>query len=198
MQKKSIDTPLALLVVLMMVFGMVIISSVSVYPSHKLTSELVQKGLLSEVNNSYFLIKTISHVGMGLLMMVIFSKIPYYLFEKYAKGFYLAAVFALILPLIPGIGREINGAKGWIDIPGLPSIQPVEFAKLGLIVMLAFFLKKRRSLVSHLHMGFIPYFVYVGIILVLLMLQPDFGSILILVPITLAMYFIGGGRAKYL
>ncbi len=57
--------------------------------------------------------------------------------------------------------------------------------------MLAYFLKKRRSTISDMSMGFIPYFFYVGIVFLLLIFQPDFGSILILAPVAIALYFVG-------
>lgn len=96
------------------------------------------------------------------------------------------------------IGTEYNGAKWWIDLPGLPSIQPVEFMKIALLIMLAYFLKKRRAVIADTYMGFIPYFFYVGIVFLLLIFQPDFGSILILAPVTIALYFVGWWNLKYI
>jgi len=174
MQKKSIDASLVFLVLGLMIFGMVMISSVSVYSSFKITSLQVSQGRLDEVSNAFYLIRNMSHVAIGILMLVIFAKTPYTLIEKYAPQIFLSGVGLLILVLIPGIGKELNGAKGWIDIKGLPSIQPVEFVKIALIIMLAYFMKKRKSLLSDLERGFIPYFSYVLIVLVLLALQPDF------------------------
>jgi rod shape determining protein RodA len=57
--------------------------------------------------------------------------------------------------------------------------------------MLAYFLKKRRAVIADTYMGFIPYFIYVGLVFLLLIFQPDFGSILILAPVTIAIYFVG-------
>lgn len=196
MQKKDVDITLSLLVIFMLFFGLVMISSVSVYASFDLTNRMVLAGKLAEPSNSYFWTRTASFVMMGLLMLVIFSKIPYYLFEKYSKYIFFGGVAGLILVLV--IGKEINGATGWIDIPGLPSIQPVEFAKIGLIIMLAYFLKKRRAYISHLTYGFFPFFFWASLIILPLMLQPDFGSILILAPVILAMYFVGGGNIRYI
>lgn len=57
--------------------------------------------------------------------------------------------------------------------------------------MLAYFLKKRRSLIADPFLGFLPYFLYVGAVFIFLIFQPDFGSILILAPVTIALYYIG-------
>jgi cell division protein FtsW (lipid II flippase) len=196
MQKKSIDTTLMFLILALVIFGMVMISSVSVYSSFKVTSRMVALGNLGETQNYFYLLRTMFNVGMGILIMVICSKIPYHFFEKFARHIFIASLVFLSMVFV--IGTEYNGAKGWIDLPGLPSLQPVEFMKIGLLIMLAYFLKKRRAMIADTYMGFIPYFVYVGLVFVLLIFQPDFGSILILAPVTIALYFVGGGNLRYI
>ena len=89
MQYKSIDTTLALLVLGLVIFGTVMISSVSVYPSFKLTSGWVAKELIGEPYNHYFILRHIFYVALGILMIVIFSKIPYQYLEKYAPYIFL-------------------------------------------------------------------------------------------------------------
>lgn len=184
------------LILALVIFGMVMISSVSVYSSFKVTSRMVAAGSMNETNNYFYFARNIMHVSMGLLMMVICSKIPYHFFEKFARHIFSAGLVFLSLVFI--IGTEYNGAKWWIDLPWLPSLQPVEFMKIGLIIMLAYFLKKRRAMIADTYMGFIPYFFYVGLVFVLLIFQPDFGSILILAPVSIALYFAGGWNIRYI
>lgn len=93
MERKSVDTPLSLLVIAMLIFGMVMISSVSVFSSHELTTELVAKGKFDKVTNAYFLNQTIKNVFIGIIMLTIFSKIPYRIYEKYAKFGYFLGLF---------------------------------------------------------------------------------------------------------
>lgn len=197
MQKKDVDTSLAIIVLILLFFGMVMISSVSVYPSYLRTLDYVQKGILDEPNNSYFVVRSIGFVIIWVIAMSLVSKIPYYLYEKYAFRIFGASFFFLLAVYIPHLWKTYNGARWWIDIPWLPSIQPVEFAKLGLIIFLAFFLKKRSSVIGRMKEWFLTYFAYVGAIFFLLALQPDFGSILILSPVVLSMYFIGKWNSKY-
>lgn len=197
MQKKEVDAVFSIIIIAMLFFGLVMISSVSVYSSYTITLKQVLKGVLDEPNNSYFMVRTIMYVVMGIVVMTIFSKIPYDFFEKYAKQFFWGSVIFLAAVFIPWVGAEYHGATGWIDLPWLPSIQPVEFAKLSLIIMLAFFLKRRKAMMKDVSMGVIPYFLHAGVVVILLMLQPDFGSILILSPIVLAMYFVGNGNVRF-
>lgn len=157
---------------------------------------MVASGLLGETQNYFYLLRTIFNVAMGIFIMVVCSKIPYHFFEKFARHIYIICL--VFLSMVFTIGTEYNGAKWWIDLPGLPSLQPVEFMKIGLIIMLAYFLKKRRSMIADTYMGFIPYFAYVWLVFLLLIFQPDFGSILILAPVTIALYFVGGGNIRFI
>lgn len=197
MQKKHIDTTLVFLVLWLVIFGMVMISSVSVYSSFKVTSGMVAKWVLDEANNYFYLLRNITHVLMGVMMLVIASKIPYTLYEKYAKNIFALTLILLIVVLFVGV--RLNGARGWLDIPGISFwLQPVEFMKPALILVLAYFMKKKRFLLWNLTEGFLPFFSIVGSVFFLLALQPDFGSILIIAPITIALYYIGWGNTRYI
>jgi len=197
MQTKNIDYSIFFIVLSLVVFGMIMISSVSVYPSFKVTSLMVNKGLLDEANNYFYLVKTLAHVFLSFFLFAFIVKTPYSFFERYAKHIFIAGVLSLVLVLF--IGTTYNGAKGWINVPFLPfSLQPMEFMKFGLIIYLAYFLKKRHSKITDFFNGFLPYMFNFGIIVFLLILQPDFGSILICAPLVVAMFFVGGGNAKHL
>ena len=172
------------------------ISSVSVYSSFKVTSRMVAAGTLGETQNYFYLLRNIFNVLMGTAIMVICSKIPFQFFEKFARHIFIASWIFLAMVFV--IGTEYNGAKWWIDLPWLPSLQPVEFMKIALLIMLAYFLKKRRAVIADTYMGFIPYFFYVWMVFLLLIFQPDFGSILILAPVTIALYFVGWWNLKYI
>lgn len=190
MKSKNIDYSIFFIVLSLVVFGMIMISSVSVYPSFKVTSLMVTKGALSEPNNYFYLLKNITHVFLSFLLFAFVVKTPYSFFEKYAKHIFIAGILSLVLVLF--VGTTYNGARGWINVPFLPfSLQPVEFMKFGLVIYLAYFLKKRRSQVADFYNGFLPYMFIFGIVMFLLILQPDFGSILICTPLVVAMFFVG-------
>lgn len=109
MYKKSIDTTLVFIVIALVIFGMIMISSVSVYPSFKITSQMVSRGIISEPNNYYFLARNIAHVIIGVVLLIIFSKISYTVFEKYSKMILVLALSTLLGVLIFGV--EYNGSK---------------------------------------------------------------------------------------
>lgn len=171
-------------------------SSVSVYSSNSVTEKMVALGKLDVSNNYFYLLRHLMYVILGIVALGIASKIPYTFLEKHAKNIFGLALILLITVLF--LWEEYNGAKWWLNIPGLPSIQPVEFMKIGIILQLAYFAKKKRHILHDFWEGFIPFFSMVWVVFLLLILQPDFGSILILAPLVIALYFVWGWRARYI
>lgn len=176
----------------LVIFGMIMISSVSVYASFSKTSRAA-----GEAINYLYVLNNIIHVLIGIVALAVVSKIPYTFLEKHAKTIFWGTFILLIVVLFVWV--ELNGARWWIDIPGIRfSLQPVEFAKIGLILFLAYFMKKRRFLLGDFFEGFVPFFWIVGAVFFLLALQPDFWSILIIAPIAIGLYYVGGWNARYI
>ena len=109
MYKKTIDPYLALIVGALVIFGLVMISSVSVYPSFKITSLMVSRGILEEPNNSFYLSKNFMHVFAGIVVLVFFTKLTYTFLEKSSRMI-LAAIFISMITVLV-IGKEYNGAR---------------------------------------------------------------------------------------
>lgn len=126
---------------------------------------------------------------LSFLALLFVSKIKASFLEKYALHFYALAILLLILTLIPGIGLKLNGARRWIALP-FGTLQTVEVFKLILINFYAYLLAKKLDLKSFLFFLFWP--------VVLILLQPDFGSLMILVASSIIMYFLAGGEIKLL
>lgn len=89
MKTKTIDYGIFFTVLALIVFGMIMISSVSVYPSFKVTSLMAAAGKIDEPNNHFYLVRNISHVILGLFLFAFVAKTPYVVFEKYAKQIFL-------------------------------------------------------------------------------------------------------------
>lgn len=125
---------------------------------------------------------------VGFAGMLIVSKINYKYFEKYAVFLFAFTVFLLILVLIPGIGNKALGARRWIDL-GFFSLQPSELAKLTISIYLAKVASKNKTLFSYL----IP----LGLTLLLIILEPDLGTAIIVALIALVQIFISGINLFY-
>ncbi len=193
-QEKNIDYPLFVVIFALVIFGLVMISSVSVFESHNLTKELKR---YVEPTNDFYLIRSLGHVAFALPIWFLVMKTPYLFWKKWASVVFFSSLFLLLL-LFTNLGVNYQGATGWLDIPFLPSIQPVEIAKVGIIIYFARWLEKRKKDLQTLENGFFPFLFILGSIVFLLALQPDFGSILVLIPVTVVMYYIAGAKLTHL
>lgn len=143
---------------------------------------------LTTFGDQFFLFKKqIIGAAIGLGALIAGALIPPKLIVKYGHILYFGALFSLLIVLIPGIGVELNGARRWIDIGGIV-IQPVELMKLGMVAYLAQWLVSHQKLRSFIWTLALPS--------VLVMLQPDLGSFLLLLGISLSIFFASGGKLK--
>ena len=188
-EHRDIDYPLLLSILALVIFWSIMISSVSVYDSYRITKRLVETGNLPEPNNWRFIARNILQAWLGLFAMVVAIKIPFTWWKKQVKVLGVVTIILLILVLIFGI--KINGARGWFDIPGIPfSLQPTEFLKLSLIISVSVFCSRYKNILSSTSEWFVPFLWIVGLPSFLVLLQPDLGALMIILPIVTSIYFI--------
>ena len=128
-------------------------------------------------------------IGTGAALATLL--VPMALWQRYSGTLLLVAVVLLILVLLPGIGREVNGAKRWIGF-GIFNLQPSELAKLFSVMFIAGYLVRRQEEVREKLTGFIKPMLVLGPIAALLLAEPDFGATVVLVGAAIAMLFLGG------
>jgi len=131
---------------------------------------------------------------LGIVAIMFVMGINYQLFNQYGIWIYLFSLFLLALTLF--LGKSVHGSKSWLPI-GNFTFQPVEFAKLGLIVVLARYLTNYPEAVRRISGLAVPFLLTLAPV-TLIMLQPDPGSALVLLAILLAMLYLGGARIIYL
>lgn len=175
---KKVDYTLMFSVIIITIFGLVMISSSSyVWAEYKF-------------NNPYkYLINQGIFFILSLISMYVVSKIDYKILYKYSKVFILIVIIMLILVIIPGIGTVRNGSRSWFGIGGF-GIQPSEFAKLAIIIFASKYLSENKN--SRLPILFLGLFLF-GLI----MLQPDFGTGMVLIMIVVALLFISGMKISF-
>ncbi len=133
----------------------------------------------------------------GLLAFYICSKIDYRKWKRIAPVLLFFSIFLLLVVFIPGIGRVYNGSRSWISIFGI-SIQPAEIVKFIFIIYLASWIDSRGEKIKDFETGFLPFLFVLGIIMGLMFLQPDFGTMVIIILISIACFFIGEGNLKHI
>ena len=166
-----------------------------------LTSAGVAQGRQT-FNDSYGYIKHQLLLGFlpGVFLFIILSRFDYFKLKKLALPLLLISIALLFLVFIPGIGNigRYGTAKSWLNVFGF-SIQPSEIVKLTFLLYLATWLSnKEEKHLRDLHYGFLPFIFILIVITALVIMQPDFGTMSIIVIMSLAVYFVAGGRLWHL
>ena len=141
----------------------------------------------------YHAMKHLMYLCVATLTAAIIYQIPPRFWDVTSWIWLLVAVALLVVVLIPGVGREVNGAQRWIPLL-VVNLQPSEVAKAAMILFLASYLRRREDEVRESWSGFFKPLIILGVLSVLLLLEPDFGATVIVCGTALGMLFLAGVR----
>lgn len=185
MRNKKIDIWLFIATLILITFGIIMIYSAScIWAEYKYADAF-----------KYVKAQGIFFIA-GIFLTYIISKIDYKLYENKANWILLICFLLLGLVLIPGIGTVRNGSRSWFGIGGL-GIQPSEFAKIGLIIYVSKYLSKNKKIIKNIKKGILPIFGVIGIFFVLIMLEPDFGTAMVIILTLVIMIFASGVQMSF-
>jgi len=173
----------------LLAFGLAILASASSVLSYE------------DFGNSYGYLEHQFFFGIlpGLFIFYFVSKFDYKKIKKLSLFFLVGSIFLLFLVFIPAFGIETKGAARWIQIaPFLPTFQPSELLKLTFILYLGAWLESRSKNISSLSEGLLPFLVICAIIAILLITQPDVGTLIVILLIGAAVYLVAGGKIQHL
>jgi cell division protein FtsW len=145
----------------------------------------------------FFLKRHVSFLGIGLLLAFLAMLIDYKTLKKISKPLVVVSLLLLVLVLIPGIGREVAGAKRWFRFKFL-SFQPSELASLAVIIYAADFISRKEEDIKHFLKGFLPPVMVLGMTAALILIQPDLGTTVAIAAVIFIMLFVAGVRLRYL
>ncbi|HKJ83484.1 MAG TPA: putative lipid II flippase FtsW [Mariprofundaceae bacterium] len=131
------------------------------------------------------------YMPVGLVLMWYISRVDVDWWRAAVMPLLLGVMTLMILVLIPGLGAQINGARRWFSMLGL-TLQPVELLKPVVVIYMAYYMATFPDRLKTFSTGLAPMLVVLGIAVLLLLLQPDFGSAVLLVSVCMAMWFVGG------
>ncbi len=177
---KFIDKPFAITLTILILFGLVVLRSATV--------------ALSFDSNS-LVIKQIGVILVGLVGIVMLIRYDYLQLRRYSLAIYILANLLLILVLV--FGQDIRGTKGWLSLGPIPPIQVAEISKILLILAFANYLcSKRGNMDTFLQI--LPGIMFMGFPFVLIMMQPDLGTALVYIVVTIVMMFFAGANPRIL
>ena len=181
----TIDLLILLLATALTVIGLIfVLSSSFVVANHRFG------------DGFYFFKRQLLFANLGFIGMIAVSKIDYRIYKKHATTLLIACFVLMVLVLVPGIGMVRGGARSWIGI-GAFSLQPSEFMKLALIIFLAKFMADNPEDAKSFKQGVLPLMGIILVIFGIIMLQPDFGSGMVIVTGGILMLFLCGVPVKY-
>jgi len=183
MKNKSPDFYLFAIVIILLSIGICMVFSSSFITADKWYGD-----------SYYFLKKQIIYAIISLLVLIISMNINYQYYKKISIPFLILSILLLVLVFVPGIGRSAGGAIRWIKL-GFFSFQPSEIAKFALILYMAEFMaRKDVKDLKTFAKGILPSLIIIGTIFILILMEPDFSTALIIIGISFVMLFIGGTR----
>ena len=171
------DNSLLWTVISLMVFGLIMVTSASMS--------------FSENDPFFYTQRELIQITISLLLMIITLYIPMQRWQQFASALLIVAIIMLIVVL--GIGASINGASRWIPL-GIFNFQPAELAKLSLFIFLAGYLSRKSDEVQNRFWGFFKPMVVMTILSILLLKQPDLGTVIVLFMVTIGILFIAGAQ----
>lgn len=182
---KKIDYKLFISVIILAIFGaLMIYSSSSIWAEYKFNDSF-------KFFKNQFIFLIIGSILMGVL-----SKIDYNLYKKKSNLIIFVCFLLLVLVLIPGIGIVRNGSRSWFGIGGF-GIQPSEASKVGLVIFVAKYLSNNYSIMYNVKKGVLPILSVILIFFVLIMLEPDFGTAMVITMSLVAMIFISKVKISF-
>ena len=176
----DLDLPLLLSALVLLGIGLVMVASSSISIAERELSEPL-----------YYFWRQLSYSVVGLIAGVIVFKIPLTYLQKAGPILIVIGMVLLLMVLIPGLGKEVNGSMRWLNL-GVISLQVSEFVKLATVIYLAGYLVRHNEEVRTNLGGFLRPLILIFIISLLLIIEPDFGAVAVIAMTAMGMLWLGG------
>ena len=181
------DAALVVSAAALLLMGLVMVYSASV--------TLADSPKYKNYGNYFFLIRHVAYLLVGLFAAVFTFSIRLDTWQKYAMLLFTISLVLLALVLVPGVGREVNGAHRWLPL-GVVNFQPSELMKLAVLVYAADYTVRKQEHMQFFWRGFVPMAVAMAASGLLLLLEPDLGAFVVVVAISMGILFLGGMNGK--
>ncbi len=177
------DQPLVWVVVLLMLFGMVMVYSASI--------SLPDSNKYANYRNFHFLLRQAIYICIALVAALFAFRVRIETWQKAAPYLFVIVLILLVMVLVPGLGKGVNGAKRWLSFKVF-NLQPSELMKLVVVLYAADYTVRKQEYMHKLTKGFLPMMAAVGFVGLLLLLEPDLGAFGVIVCIAMGILFLGG------
>ncbi len=181
--RAELDLSLFWSVVLLLAIGLVMVYSASI--------AMAEAEKISGYRTHYFLMRHAIYLVLGVIAGMVAFQIPMAMWQRIAPWLFIGGGFLLVLVLIPHVGREVNGSRRWIPL-GFMTMQPSEIMKLFTVLYAADYTVRKAAFMHDFRKGFLPMLSVMVFIGAMLLRQPDFGALVVITSIAMAILFLGG------
>ncbi|MCK6389458.1 MAG: putative lipid II flippase FtsW [Azonexus sp.] len=184
---QEIDYVLLWSVLALLFGGLVMVYSASI--------AIAEGGRFTNHQPAYYLVRHTVFLGIGMVAAMLAFQVPLKVWQRYAPHLFMIGVFLLAIVLIPGLGRDVNGARRWLPL-GFANLQPSELMKMFAVLYAADYTVRKINVMHDLKQAFLPMFGAMAIVGMLLLKEPDFGAFVVIISIAMGILFLGGLRAR--
>ena len=183
----EIDYALLWSVLILLFTGLVMVYSSSI--------AIAEGGRFTGHQPAYYLVRHGIFLGIGMVAAAVAFQVPLSLWQKYSPYLFMIGVVLLTIVLIPGIGKDVNGARRWLPL-GFANLQPSELMKLFAVLYAADYTVRKINVMHDLKQAFLPMFGAMAVVGMLLLKEPDFGAFVVIISIAMGILFLGGLKAR--
>ncbi len=181
--RAELDLTLFWSVALLLAIGLVMVYSASIAMS--------EAEKMTGYRMHYFLMRHSVYLAIGIAAAFAAFQIPVALWQKFAPALFIIGGFLLVIVLIPGIGREVNGSRRWLSF-GIATMQPSELMKFFAVLYAADYTVRKAAFMHDFKKGFLPMLSVMVFIGAVLLREPDFGALVVITSVAMAILFLGG------
>jgi cell division protein FtsW len=182
------DRSLAWAALLLVATGLVMVYSASIATA--------ESSRYTGQNAAYFLLRHGVFLGLSLAVATAVFLVPTRFWQKGAPWFFAGGLLLLVLVLIPGIGREVNGARRWLNL-GVATVQPSELMKLAVVLYAADYTVRKHAVLKNFRRGLLPMLAVMLGVAWLLLREPDFGALVVITVTAFGILFLGGMSGRH-
>ncbi len=182
------DSGLLWAALLLLTLGLVMVYSASI--------SMAEASKFTGGRAGYFLQRHAAFILVGAIGGMLAFQVPLRVWQQSSPWLFMAGVALLVVLLVPGLGREVNGARRWLSL-GFATVQPSEFIKLGVVLYAADYTVRKLALMHSLRHGLVPMLAVMLVVGWLLLREPDFGAFVVIAAIATAILFLGGMNARW-
>ena len=174
-----------------LLWSMLLLASIGLVMVYSASIAMAEAERFTGFRPSYFLVRHGAYLCVGIACAAALFRVPLWLWQRAAPWLFALGTLMLIAVLVPGLGREVNGSRRWIPL-GIATFQPSELMKLFVVLYAADYTVRKAAFMHDFRKGFLPMFGVMTLIAALLLHEPDFGALVVVTTVAMAVLFLGG------